>query len=909
MAAPDEPTRRVEVPIVDGISDDSRCRSVSEEERRRRCAAFAALAETICLGTTTTRRKSHGNARDGEARGQVVVAAAAVETPAAAAREPRVGTPTPPVRDTAPRAAEDSAPDDADDDNADDPDPAFTKSEVANIVALLSFLDASQQSEAHDVMRSEHARASGADEPPEDLMKLSKNALARVDEYVRELLILPSRAESRDLTDVVAEMQTDRAKANANAKAKAKVNAKAKAKAKANPAKANPAKANPAKDQAVNPYELQRDQNIARNKERMAALNIRSLAGAVQRRQPSGGGKGERSPPVEASAGGVVEKGHDRPKGSKKPDAEPTYGCSRCRFSENGCYDSMDWSGKNGGKGCRPDAWMGSPKHHAETSASGDGDARGTPTGASAGASNPRPRRNVAPPERLSPTFGGGQSYAKEEPEDEEDEGDAKCLICGSSDCPEGDDFILCDVCNKGGHVRACLELSEVPKGSWYCSLNCLLDKSERKPTASRSVDIPSLKYLSTDAQSVTVPGLKYIRWWRARGRYSAEIKFRGCYKSLGGFDTVPEAVAAYNEEAEKHDIATQRVPPELDEAAEARAAAEKAAAERAAAGRKAAEERAVAERAAAEKAAAEKAAAERAAAERAAAEKATAEKAAAERAAAEKAAAEAVEYISAHPDNLDEVDEILAQYPAEKEVAERAGGATPVSAPPAKSPAAKSADWKNVATSIYGALETTAAAEKAAAENSPEPEPEPKLPAGYVAVETSSLHHRVRTGPMSCPFCDLACKGVKGIKRHLRFCQAANAAGLDKTAVPKGFVVAKVATDGSTNLKRKANEAGAEPEAGARVPARRVAPRRAPALPILAKPELATEGGEGEERGLGLGSGLEAGDAGELRLLRDKLAAQERRSAELMKINLDLLALTQRVMAMSAEGDGGATR
>ena len=45
------------------------------------------------------------------------------------------------------------------------------------------------------------------------------------------------------------------------------------------------------------------------------------------------------------------------------------------------------------------------------------------------------------------------------------------------------------------------------------------------------------------------------------------------------------------------------------------------------------------------------------------------------------------------------------------------------------------------------------------------------------------------------------------------------------------------------------------------------------------------------------------------MRLLRDKLAAQERRSAELMKINLDLLALTQRVMAMSAEGDGGATR
>jgi len=291
--------------------------------------------------------------------------------------------------------------------------------------------------------------------------------------------------------------------------------------------------------------------------------------------------------------------------------------------------------------------------------------------------------------------------------------------------------------------------------------------------------------------------------------------------------------------------VAIEAPKPQVDEAAEARAAAEKAAAERAAAAQAEREAAAKAcEEAAAERAAAErKAAEERAAAERAAAEKAAAEKAAAERAAAERAAAE------------------------------------------------------------------KATAEKAAAENSPEPEPEPKLPAGYVAVETSSLHHRVRTGPMSCPFCDLACKGVKGIKRHLRFCQAANAAGLDKTAVPKGFVVAKVAADGSTNLKRKANEAAAEPEAGARVPARRVAPRRAPAPPILAKPELATEGGEGEERGLGLGSGLDAGDPGEWRLRRDKRASQERRSAELMKINLDLLALTRRVMAMSAEGDGGATR
>ena len=44
--------------------------------------------------------------------------------------------------------------------------------------------------------------------------------------------------------------------------------------------------------------------------------------------------------------------------------------------------------------------------------------------------------------------------------------------------------------------------------------------------------------------------------------------------------------------------------------------------------------------------------------------------------------------YISAHPDMMDEVDKILAQDPAEKEVAELAAKATPVSAQPAKSPA-----------------------------------------------------------------------------------------------------------------------------------------------------------------------------------------------------------------------------
>ena len=47
-------------------------------------------------------------------------------------------------------------------------------------------------------------------------------------------------------------------------------------------------------------------------------------------------------------------------------DAEPTYGCSRCRFSRNGCYDSFDWSGRNGGRGCRPDAWRGPSQYHVD---------------------------------------------------------------------------------------------------------------------------------------------------------------------------------------------------------------------------------------------------------------------------------------------------------------------------------------------------------------------------------------------------------------------------------------------------------------------------------------------------------------------------------------------------------------
>ena len=188
--------------------------------------------------------------------------------------------------------------------------------------------------------------------------------------------------------------------------------------------------------------------------------------------------------------------------------------------------------------------------------------------------------------------------------------------------------------------------------------------------------------------------------------------------------------------------------------------------------------------------------------------------------------------------------------------------------------------------------------------------------------MDVSSLACAVRRGPMSCPFCDKAYKGVRGVKRHLTSCQAAIDAGLDKAAVPEGFVVAKVAADGSTGflvpegfvvakvaaddctgLKRKANEAGFE-----EIPARRVSTRRAPAPLILAKPELATDGDKGEERRV-VTSAADVGDAEELRMLRERLAAQERRNREMREINLLAFELTKRVMAMSAEGDGGATR
>ena len=180
---------------------------------------------------------------------------------------------------------------------------------------------------------------------------------------------------------------------------------------------------------------------------------------------------------------------------------------------------------------------------------------------------------------------------------------------------------------------------------------------------------------------------------------------------------------------------------------------------------------------------------------------------------------------------------------------------------------------------------------------------------------------------------------------------------GYDPAAVPKGFIAAKAATTHATEVhqetpradmkrhltgKRKANEA-VEPKAETETPTRRVAPRvsygqlesevpavvapfpaevpavvapsPAPAAtpPALDEPALAAaenQWKEEEEHGHVTSAGAaEASTLVEVDRLRQRLAAQERRNAEWQRINLDMLALTQRVMAMAAEGDGGGER
>ena len=194
MAAPDAPARLLEVPppALDDISDDSRSRTAVSAPPSAPPDAFATLAETFGLDVTPRDDDDDG----GDPRDMVVAAASDIGTPVGDehARDAiREGTTTPPVRDTTPRTPEDdSAADDTDEMDAEVEEiinPAFTKQEVVAIVGILGSLDPMKQRDAHDVM----LRASGGiDEIPEDLMELSTNALASVDEFLRGTFLFVS---------------------------------------------------------------------------------------------------------------------------------------------------------------------------------------------------------------------------------------------------------------------------------------------------------------------------------------------------------------------------------------------------------------------------------------------------------------------------------------------------------------------------------------------------------------------------------------------------------------------------------------------------------------------------------------------------------------------------------------------
>ena len=85
-----------------------------------------------------------------------------------------------------------------------------------------------------------------------------------------------------------------------------------------------------------------------------------------------------------------------------------------------------------------------------------------------------------------------------------------------------------------------------MPKVSWYCSDKCLESRDGAKPMP----------------KCFVIPGLTNIVR-RPSGRHSVEIGINGNRNHLGTFDTVPEAVDAYNAVAARHGMPTQRVPPE----------------------------------------------------------------------------------------------------------------------------------------------------------------------------------------------------------------------------------------------------------------------------------------------------------------------------------------------------------
>lgn len=46
---------------------------------------------------------------------------------------------------------------------------------------------------------------------------------------------------------------------------------------------------------------------------------------------------------------------------------------------------------------------------------------------------------------------------------------DLKCETCGSPDCDEDNDILICDGCEKGFH-QACAGVSTIPRGDWFCA-------------------------------------------------------------------------------------------------------------------------------------------------------------------------------------------------------------------------------------------------------------------------------------------------------------------------------------------------------------------------------------------------------------------------------------------------------
>jgi hypothetical protein len=66
----------------------------------------------------------------------------------------------------------------------------------------------------------------------------------------------------------------------------------------------------------------------------------------------------------------------------------------------------------------------------------------------------------------------------------------AKCVACGMAECHEGDDMIICDVCDNCYHL-SCLNppMGEPPDGKWFCSPCVVVDEAARR----KAIDFKAL--------------------------------------------------------------------------------------------------------------------------------------------------------------------------------------------------------------------------------------------------------------------------------------------------------------------------------------------------------------------------------------------------------------------------------